>query len=400
MRKLKISNKGNKTRILSILLALVMMLSTVTVISTHFEVTISASTSAKVVFSQSELESALKNGEDIALWQDIHLTNEWMPIDNYSGTIDGNGYCIKNLYVSSSSNRQYAGLIGKSNGNITIKNLTLQLNSNGITANRAVAADTYSYAGAFLGAFSGESLIIEKCHVFGGNVTATSHRNYSTFTIISGGFKSFAFAGKMVGYAADSSSVTIKDSSAIGGNVTSNANVADFGPIVKAESFAGGFVGRTGSLYTFNNLYSEQSNIKAAYSGNIITGGTSNAGNFRGTGGDGTECYYISTQTLSASKKNSDGIAVSANPNIIPPSLARFSPTVDGYQFINWQYSFGYPDKYKIPLVRQLRRLLRQLRRLPRPRLRPLQPHLRLPQLHNRPPRPHQRPLRRVLSGK
>ena len=50
----------------------------------------------------------------------------WLPIDNFSGVLDGNGYAIKNMYIfgnidsrSSSYGDRYIGLFGNGGGNVT-----------------------------------------------------------------------------------------------------------------------------------------------------------------------------------------------------------------------------------------------------------------------------------------
>ena len=46
------------------------------------------------------------------LGNNIYLTSEWVPIDDFRGTFDGQGFTINNLFVLASSQRQYAGLFG------------------------------------------------------------------------------------------------------------------------------------------------------------------------------------------------------------------------------------------------------------------------------------------------
>ena len=42
-------------------------------------------------------------GKYYVLDNDINLTEEWIPIDDFGGTLDGRGYCINNLYTLKSS---------------------------------------------------------------------------------------------------------------------------------------------------------------------------------------------------------------------------------------------------------------------------------------------------------
>lgn len=50
----------------------------------------------------------------------------WIPIDNFSGTLDGQGHTISNLYITSNEGESYRGFFGVLNtGRPTIKNCNL-----------------------------------------------------------------------------------------------------------------------------------------------------------------------------------------------------------------------------------------------------------------------------------
>lgn len=78
------------------------------------------------------------------LTNDIDLEGvDFKTIDKFNGTLDGNGYCIKNLTIN--ANQSYVGLFGHFNG--TVKNLTLE-NVN-ITINET--ANNLLYIGGLAG---------------------------------------------------------------------------------------------------------------------------------------------------------------------------------------------------------------------------------------------------------
>ena len=124
-----------------------------------------------------ELEAIQKNlNGTFHLINDIDLSGaEWIPLGSYlsqingfSGTLDGRGFSINNLYVSESSNRQCAGLFGVING-ATIKNLGVNIGVRGVTA----ADRSISYAGGLAGSARDKSTITN-CYVTGavaGSVT-------------------------------------------------------------------------------------------------------------------------------------------------------------------------------------------------------------------------------------
>jgi hypothetical protein len=65
---------------------------------------------------------------------DIDLVDEWVPIDQFMGTFDGQGYSVNNLYVLENSRRENAGLFGTVRSGGVIKNVGVNINSEGLTA--------------------------------------------------------------------------------------------------------------------------------------------------------------------------------------------------------------------------------------------------------------------------
>lgn len=99
-------------------------------------------------------------GEDVInLYMDIDLKNEeWIPIESFDGTFNGNGHTISNLNLSATKPSGYLGFFSAANSNSEIKGLTID----GVTMtgdNRPVGA---------IGAIAGQSYgSITDCHVKG-----------------------------------------------------------------------------------------------------------------------------------------------------------------------------------------------------------------------------------------
>lgn len=101
-----------------------------------------------------------ETGKDVInLYMDINLKNEeWIPIESFDGTFNGNGHTISNLNLSATKPSGYLGFFSSANPNCEIKGLTID----GVTMtgdNRPVAA---------IGAIAGQSYgSITDCHVKG-----------------------------------------------------------------------------------------------------------------------------------------------------------------------------------------------------------------------------------------
>ena len=101
-----------------------------------------------------------ETGKDVInLYMDIDLKNEeWIPIQSFDGTFNGNGHTISNLNLSATKPSVYLGFFSAANSNSEIKGLTID----GVTMtgdNRPVGA---------IGAIAGQSYgSITDCHVKG-----------------------------------------------------------------------------------------------------------------------------------------------------------------------------------------------------------------------------------------
>ena len=156
-------------------------------------------------------------------WTPLFLNNE------FTGTLDGNGYEIKNLkvdYSSSTNSSSYASLLGRTNG-ATIKDLGIQLNS-------------INSSGGYIGALAGmaQNTNIINCYVTGGTVSSQGG------TVV-GGLVG-CFSGTMTN-SYSTASVWTSNLAAGGlvGNMTSGSisNSYATGPVVAQKGYVGGFIG-------------------------------------------------------------------------------------------------------------------------------------------------------------
>ena len=131
-------------------------------------------------------------GKYYVLDNDINLTEEWVPIDNFCGTFDGRGFCVNNLFVLKSSRIGYAGLFGFIKNSANIKNVAIKISAEEVTAYSEYDADlddsiNPSVAGGLVAAFAGKNPYgsIDNCYVVG-NVNSCCIEGY-------------AYAGGLVG---------------------------------------------------------------------------------------------------------------------------------------------------------------------------------------------------------
>jgi len=208
-------------------------------------------------------------GRYFVLDNDIVLKDEWVPIDDFRGVFDGQGYSINNLYVLASSHRQFAGLFGQINAvdGIVIKNVGVNINVNGLTATVSpvsyegvvdglaicgtdvvtvensygivddVHVCIFPYGGAAAGGLVGyaEVVSVENCYVTGDMAAISS----------SGG----CAAGGLVGYSREIVSV---ENCYVVGDVTATCPT-DFG-----SACAGGLVGTIIGFGTVGHSYAIQ----------------------------------------------------------------------------------------------------------------------------------------------
>ena len=181
-------------------------------------------------------------GKYYVLDNDINLSDEWVPVDDFRGTFNGQGHSISNLYVLESSNRKYAGLFGSVIGNVKITDIAVNIGKQGINAS---SNNSEFYAGGLIGYIYGSNttVTIENCYTTG-NINASSSSSYGR-----------AYAGGLIGstypyysnFATPIITITIENCYTTG-NVSALSSSSD--------ACAGGLVARVEDIrITINNSY-------------------------------------------------------------------------------------------------------------------------------------------------
>lgn len=325
-----------KKRILSLLMAFVMVVSLL-------PASVRAAETVTEISSAAEL-AALggKNllGKSYRLTDDIDMTGVSMSpiVKLYDGTFDGNGHTISNLTLSGSDN---VGLFSELSSYVTITGLTLKdctiINTSG----------KYAGIGTLVGKISGSNCVIKECGASGGTVSTN--------------FSDVVYMGGLVGYA--SSAVSISDCYSTA-TVTANSS---------SYSRAAGLVGYASSGTSIENCYvlgsvnanagysggliaygagssSSHTSIKNCYSGASVTGTNSSysypfvyASNFSYV--DFENCYYdkdVSNVKNTNTQANITQVTTAKLKSLstlgdgFQPDLAE--PINGGYPILSWQY--------------------------------------------------------------
>lgn len=266
---------------------------------------------------------------------DFEGKDDWTPVADFKGTLDGNGHKMSNLNIATSD--VSAGLFVRNSG--IIKNLTLEgvrLNSTTATAVGAFAANNVGTiqlckvvdgtfaseaSNAAVGAIAGNNqqaaAIIADCVVDGTtHFTVTGKANIGGIVGVLGSWNASTISGCAVG---KDVSIVINDQSAttgVGGlvgwnrgHVIGSYSLATI--LLKKAANAGGLTGGSaGSViasYSAGRIEVECTGFSAGgvvNSGGIVTGcysttvlptGNSNIGGIVGKGGavQGSECYFL-----------------------------------------------------------------------------------------------------------
>jgi hypothetical protein len=274
-------------------------------------------------------------GEYYVLDNNINLAAEWVPIDDFRGTFDGQGYSVNNLYVLESSKREYAGLFGCIYVvDVVIKNVGVNIGPSGVTASGS--GDVC--AGGLIGYARGgiqDNLIITNCYATG-NVIAvggfpcaggligwgcrglTATNCYATGDVTATAPTGSACAGGLAGY---EGGYSFKNCYATGDVVATSAYVSYAGGligrgVVMVEScYTTGGVTAVGSSYTYAGGilgYEGGSVVKNCYTTGDITATSSGqigyAGGLIGEGGHTIEnCYTTGDITATGSRDSLAG---------------------------------------------------------------------------------------------
>ena len=116
-------------------------------------------------------------GKYYVLNNNITLTKEWTPIDDFRGVFDGKGFSVDKLYILPESGVQHAGLFGSiTTDDVAIKNITVNIGSAGVTA---MSDAGVANAGGLIGYTCAQNILVENCTV-NGDVKALRNSTYAT----------------------------------------------------------------------------------------------------------------------------------------------------------------------------------------------------------------------------
>ena len=248
-----------------------------TIVTTHLTEAEAKAQGYAIIKTAADLRNMSKSGKYM-LVNDIDLSGTtWTPLflnKEFTGTLDGNGYEIKNLkvdYSSSTTPSSYASLLGRTKG-ATIKNLGIQLNS-------------INSSDGYIGALAGmaQDTTISNCYVTGGTVASqggtvvgglvgcfsgTMTNSYSTASV----WTSNTTAGGLVGLM---TSGNISNSYATGPVVAQKGNVGGFAGSMSSGSITNSY--STGTV-TANGSSDPTTTVNiGGFIGNIASGNISNS---------------------------------------------------------------------------------------------------------------------------
>ncbi len=195
---------------------------------------------------------------------DVSVDTSWSPVgDNsadddasrFTGTFEGNGHTIANLWVniSSSDRANNAGLFGVTGGSAQIRNVGVI--SGGVFSSSS--SGSFSYSGGLVGS-SFSSLTITNSYFSGEGGVSSSSSSSSPFV---------AYSGGLVGSSSPSSSLRITNSYFSGGGGVSS-------------TLSGGLVGGSslgGSLMITNSYFSGSSRVSSSFSSGGLVGCSSSS---------------------------------------------------------------------------------------------------------------------------
>jgi hypothetical protein len=287
-----------------------------------------------------------RNNQVYRLTQNIDLSGHnsgvWIPIDNFRGILDGNGFIISNLHTRQADGVRYAGLFGRiTSGNVTIRNLKVEIDSKGLTAYGVSGNNIRDYyAGGLIALCEGGTINIENVAISGGRIYA-----YKSSTGLSG--NADAFAGGFIGRILSNSRVTIRNSYAVGSIET----YATQGGTGSADSHAGGLVGNAASnTLTIENCYA--ANTVTADGRGRSAGGLIGSGSLTSTSRNN---FRLNTDVSSAGQ-NFNGVNGRLSlAQMNPENLADAKRNFNGFNFDTiWDIDSGhYNDGF--PILRVIR---------------------------------------------
>ena len=311
-----------------------------------------------VLISTSEELAAIGGPESadrtFALANDIHLTEAWMPIDGFLGTLDGRGYAIYNLFVAEESERYAVGLFGVLGewgiqSHIVIENLRVYPSSEGLNASYANVLSV----GGLVGLLRNGNLDIVNSYV-SGNISGISDNIVSVGGLVGSDSgantqlnisRSFA-TGSAISYTTDNFAPI-----SAGGLVGSS-----YGSINISNSFAKSDIYSTDSFGFAGGLIGLLFSISASISNSYATGSVTafGVGGLIGNANEAVDIinsYRVTTQYKSGTLINTLG------EELTPEQMQN--PTY----LLDWcfDYIWEYPDNFSrlfgwLPWLRLFRR--------------------------------------------
>ena len=176
-------------------------------------------------------------GKYYVLDNDIDLVGKWAPIDEFRGTLDGQGYCINNLWIQAYTE---TGFFRRITGNAAVKNLGINTDARGVLGNAwGYGTSVAGILAARVSADGTDTVLIENCFTTG---------FVDSFAPNHGDPPLPSEAGGMIGYV--SGRLTIKNcytnvdvySSLGGGGMIGSIDAGHFSAVIVEDCFAVGNV--------------------------------------------------------------------------------------------------------------------------------------------------------------
>ncbi len=220
---------------------------------------------------------------------DSDKDTSWVPVGDdasrFTGTFEGNGHTIANLWVNvSSSSRVLGGLFGVIDGTVAIRNVGVV--SGGVTSS---SSDSSSDSGGLVGV-SVNTLAITNSYFSGeGGVSSSSG--------------SSSYSGGLVGFSSDSLTIT---NSYFFGSAGVSSSTSYY------SSYSGGLVGFSSSSLTIRNSYFSSFGGVSSFSDSSSSDSSSNSGGLVGLS-NGTlmirDSYFGGSGGVSSSSSGSSSSA-------------------------------------------------------------------------------------------
>ena len=223
---------------------------------------------------RSNLSGKYRLGNDIDLSKYTYNSNTWTSAKGwkgigetqakaFKGTFDGNGYKISGLWSSGCGSNQ--GLFGWLSG-ATVKNLTIELSTKGITG-----------SGERKGVLAGDAYcgtVIENVHVVGSRNSAVSGSANYIAGLVGVLYQSRISSSSATNISASGCSYVAGLAGAIYGASTVEGSYTDGVTIAASASYAGGLVGYSyeNSTITWSHADNVTVSTKASYVGGFIGG--------------------------------------------------------------------------------------------------------------------------------